>query len=111
MPAAYNSKIYFGCNNSSIYCVDALSSPMQLVSAQNLGSAVISSPAISSTGGLVFVASSVVSQDTATLYALDSNDITNQRWSVQRLLGLPWGMHQIFPGDNKWPDVRRCRRL
>lgn len=78
-PAAYSGKIYFGCNNNSIYCVDAQT--LQQSSVKSLGSAVISSPAISSTSGLVFVASSVASQSNATIYALDATNLSNQMWS------------------------------
>jgi outer membrane protein assembly factor BamB len=73
-PAAYNEKIYFGCSNNNIYCVDALT--LQVSSVKSLGSSVISSPAIRSASGLVFVSSL-----NGKMYALDANNLANEKWS------------------------------
>ena len=73
-PAVYYGQIYFGCSNNDVYCVNAQT--LQQSSIMDLGSAVISSPAISSTSGLVFAASL-----DGKIWALDASNIANVLWS------------------------------
>lgn len=64
--AAWNGKLYFGCNDGKLYCLDAASFTTANW-ASVLGVAVSSSPLVSSPTGLVYVGT-----EAARVYALDA---------------------------------------
>ena len=76
-PALFDGRLYVGCDNGDFCSANAVGPEFANaeVSKVNLGFAVYSSPAISSSTGLVFVAT--VGGD---VYALDADDVTNRVW-------------------------------
>lgn len=54
--AAWDGRIYFGCMDGYVYCGDATLSPPRQVWRTQMGSAVVSSPAVSAPTGFVFAA-------------------------------------------------------
>ncbi|MHB1459473.1 MAG: outer membrane protein assembly factor BamB family protein, partial [Armatimonadota bacterium] len=71
-PAAFNGKLYFGCNNDRVYRLDATTFATA-ESDRSLGSDVLSSPAISSATGMLFVGS--LGPTDGMFYVLDASDL------------------------------------
>ena len=91
-PAAWSGKLYFGCNNGKLYCVDGSSFTTEDW-AISLGAAVSSSPLVSSSTGLVYVGT-----EAGRVYAVDSvSGLPAWLYDIRSQDGLPTAVIKSSP--------------